>query len=141
MPHRGLLYRHSAETGFPGQATFSRTFKALAGNSPGRWRRGRRSIVVWFAYKHSQCRSINAVAPNSTFDGTLIDRVHVSSSNRAVLADEAFLSGPVLRLMARSAEVVEPIRLEELGDKTASFFKIIAGRSYLSLSTVRPAPQ
>ena len=33
------LSQVALETGFPDQATFSRAFKALAGNSPGRWRR------------------------------------------------------------------------------------------------------
>ena len=36
---RSPLSQVALETGFPDQATFSRTFKALAGNSPGRWRR------------------------------------------------------------------------------------------------------
>jgi transcriptional regulator GlxA family with amidase domain len=36
---RTPLSQIALETGFPDQATFSRTFKALAGNSPGRWRR------------------------------------------------------------------------------------------------------
>src|SRR6267378_1085383 len=36
---RAPLSQLALETGFPDQATFSRTFKALAGNSPGRWRR------------------------------------------------------------------------------------------------------
>lgn len=36
---RAPLSQIALDTGFPDQATFSRTFKAFAGTSPGRWRR------------------------------------------------------------------------------------------------------